>query len=269
MSWSSIKTEGIVLTVAPVREADRAYNIFTPTHGKLEILGRGAQKGLAKLASHLEPFAIVDVEVIRGRHSTTVISVDRRFTFTKISGELSTRLLAQSSLILLDRYTQELADDQISYQDLVDWLSFLNVGRDFSATRSTFLLGSFLLKLMKRSGYDVELLNCLACRNEIEPSDFRWHTEKGGLVCSVCVEAHKEEWFLAQNIEDNVIKLLRFARDSRYDDLIRLALSGVHMECFANMVHNLVSFHLPGRYDRPFWQGILADTQLEIRNESV
>jgi len=257
------------LTVVPVREADRAYNILTPTHGKLEIIGRGAQKGLAKLASHLEPFAVVDVEIIRGQHSTTVISVDRQFTFKKISNELSTRLLAQSSLILLNRYTHELTDDQASYQDLVDWLSFLNVGRDFSATRSTFLLGAFLLKLMKRSGYDVELVNCLACRNEIAPSDFRWHAGKGGLVCSDCVSADKEEWFTARNIEDDVIKLLRFARDSRYEDLIRLALSGVHMESFANMVHDLVSFHLPGRYDRPFWEGILADVELEFQPESV
>jgi len=259
MSWSSIKTEGLVLAVVPVREADRRYAILTPQHGKLDVLGRGAQKGLAKLAAHLEPFGLVQVEFIRGRRSTTVISVDRSHIFRNLAANLERRLLATTSLTLLDRFTRELAEDEVLYHDAVSWMHFLDVDAPLSSTRATFFLGAFLLRLLKRQGYDISLLRCVGCREDIMPLAFRWHAGKGGLVCTDCVRRDPAEWFSARSAEEEVIKLLRFARDAGYDDLTRPSLKATDMETFANMVHDLVAFHLPGYYNRPFWEGILAD----------
>ena len=83
MTWSTQKTEGIVLRVQPWREYDRRYKMLTPEFGKIDFTGRGAQKEKAKLAAHLEPFAVVDVEIVRGRRSTTVISVERKQAFLR------------------------------------------------------------------------------------------------------------------------------------------------------------------------------------------
>ena len=148
MSWSAVKTHGIVLAVTPTREADRSYAVLTEEHGKLRLLGRGAQKAKAKLASHLEPFAVVDLDIIRGRRAITVISVERTESFPSIAKNLEKRLLAQAVLSFLNRYTQEEDPDPALYALLHDWMSFLESLDGEKQTRATFLLGGFLLRLM-------------------------------------------------------------------------------------------------------------------------
>ena len=267
MSWSSIKTQGIVLRVHPAAEADRRYSILTPDHGKLDVLGRGAQKGLAKLASHLEPFAIVNLEVIRGRRSTTVISVDRDQTFHLISQSLERRLLTSALLHVLDRYTREHDPDPDLYDFCRSWLTFLNREEPLKSTRSTFLLGAFLLRLMQQLGYETQLSDCVNCKEEILPLSFRWHAGKGGLVCSDCVQKEKEEWFTARSMDEETVKLLRFAREAGLESLLAPALSGTQVEAFCRVVHDLEAFHLPGDFDTPFWSGVLAGYELELPRE--
>lgn len=257
MSWSSIKTEAIILRMDPVREADRRYRALTPAHGKIEFLGRGASKGKAKLASHLESFSVVDLEIIRGRRSTTVISVDRSQLFRNINTIFELRLLVHSSLVLLDRYTHELHEDEDLYQELLGWMRFLDNQKELSSSRSAFLLGGFLLRCLKHLGYDVELRHCLSCKEPVFPLCYRWHGGKGGLVCTSCTETEKEEWFAARILPEEVVKLLRFARDTDYENLLKVPLPGVHIEEFAKTLQDLIVFHVPGAHERPFWTGIL------------
>lgn len=263
MSWSSVKTEAIVLSISPFREADRRYRALTPNRGKVEFVGRGAQKEKAKLASSLEPFAILEIEIIRGRRSTTVISVERKHNFRGLANNLERRLLAQSSLALLDRYTKELEADEALYQGLVDWLMFLDQDIPIKSTRGTFLLGGFILRMLTRLGYQIELKHCLKCKEEIVPSFFKWHGGHGGLVCTNCTNESSKDWFTARKVSEETIKLIRFARDKKYEDLLLLALRGDQIKDFAEIVHDLVLFHLPGHWDRPFWTGILGDEELE------
>ena len=264
MSWSSIKTYGIVLRVDPTREADRRYLVLTPDHGKVSFMGRGAQKGLAKLASHLEPFAVVDMEIIRGRRSTTVISVDRRETYRHLADQFERRLLTSSILHVVERYTREDDADPELYNELSAWMQFLNVPHELKNGRSTFLLGAFLLRFMRHLGYEAQLTHCLHCKEEILPLAFRWHAGKGGLVCSDCVKDYAEEWFAARAMEEETVKLLRFAREAALSDLLLPALPGTQIESFSRVVHDLESFHLPGDFDTPFWTGVLAGYELEV-----
>lgn len=268
MAWSSVKTEAIVLTVEPAREADRRYRALTPSFGKLDFLGRGAQKGKAKLASHLEPFAIVDIEIIKGRRSTTVISVDRKHAFRGIASNFESRLLANASLSLLDRYTYEQEEDSELYKELTSWLYFLDDSVELKPARSTFLLGGFLLRVLGLLGYTVELQNCLSCKNSVMPLSFRWHSGRGGLVCSDCISKDSQDWFAARNLPEEIIKLLRFARDANYQDLLKPSLAGEEVEQFAQVVQDLLVFHIPARSEIPFWQNVLADYELEMPQET-
>lgn len=243
--------------------------MLTREFGKVEFVGRGAQKGKAKLAAHLEPFGVVDVEVIRGRRSTTVISVERRKAFRTIASSLDHRLLAQSSLQLLDRYTREQDDDALIYDTLHEWLEFLNSGHELGPARKTVLLSGFLIRCMAHMGYEPALSECVACKQQILPLAFRWHGGKGGLVCSECIEKDRQEWFTARPIAEETVKLLRFIRSANYEEILKPALVGAHVEELANIMHDLLTYHLPGDYDVPFWAGILADYALEVPPQNV
>lgn len=255
--WASVKTEAIILSVAPWREADRRYKALTPGYGKLEFIGRGALKAKAKLSAHLDPCAILDLEIIRGAHSTTVIGVERRSAFKRIATSIDHRLLALTSMSLLDRTIQVEEEDAALYEELTMWLHFLETQEDLHATRSTLLLGGFLLRVMRQLGYNMALDRCVSCEDDIVPLSFRWHGGRGGLVCSDCVQTHRGELFAAVPIREEVVTLMRLARDSSYEGLLRFPLKGADVSAFASCVQDNLMYHVPGYADRPFWAGIM------------
>ncbi len=219
--WSSVKTHAVVLSSRAFREADRSYTALTPHFGKLAFVGRGALKPKAKLAAHLEPCAVVELEIVRGARSTTVINVERRVAFRRAETSLSHRLLTLSSLSLLDAITQTDAEDPLLYDALIAWLEFLDAQETLHPTRSTLLLGAFLLRIMAQLGYDTTLLHLLP-KNEAAAA------------------------------------LLHCARNDAYTALTQLPLKGVDVEAYATCVHDLLGYHVPGYADRPFWVGIIA-----------
>lgn len=219
--WSSVKTEAIVLSSIASREADRRYCALTPAFGKLEFVGRGALKPKAKLAAHLEPCAIVELEIIRGRSSTTVIGVERRYAFRRTSENIDHRLVALTSLSLLDKMMQPDEEDSVLYDELLTWLHFLESQEALHPTRSTLMLGGFLLRIMRHLGYDSAHLD-----------DMPKHA--GAAI------------------------LIRLARTAPYDDIGKLPLKGGDVEAFAVYVHELLGYYVPGYADRPFWVGITS-----------
>lgn len=254
--WSSVKTTGLVLTTTAFREADRRYSALTPEYGKIEFVGRGAQKPKAKLAAHLEPFALVDLEIVRGARSTTVIGVERAEAFGRIRGSLEHRLFAQTLFTMLEKAIRpDLADPEL-FDEIVDVVRFLDAQESLPQTRSTFLLGAMILRLLRRLGYDVEIHDCLSCRNIVMPLAFRWHGGRGGLVCTDCVMTHREDWFAARPIDEEIVTLMRLGRDTSFANLVKYPLKGDHVEQFAQCVHDVYAYHVPGELTMPFWVGI-------------
>ena len=253
--WSTLKTKAIVIASEPLKEADRRYRALTPGYGKIEFVGRGARKGRAKLAAHLEPFAIVSLEIVKGARSTTVIGVERIEAFASLAASIEPRLLALAAATLIDKTVRPDLEDEVLYDELLQLLRFLNTSPAFPPTRNTLVLGGFLLRLLRHLGYDVELGACLSCKDDIRPLAFRWHEGRGGLVCTNCVLEKPQEWFAARSLEEEIVTLLRFARDAQYVDLLRPSLRADHVVTFAACVHDLMRFHVPGYIDEtPFWQ---------------
>lgn len=219
--WSSVKTEAVVLSVTPYREADRRYRALTPEFGKVEFIGRGAQKPRAKLAAHLEPGAIVELEIIRGARSTTVINVERKRAFGQMATSLEHRLLGLSSLSLLDATMQPDAEERELYDELIRWLTFLELQPSLHPTRSTLLLGSFLMRVMQYLGYDTTLLQ---------------HAPRVG----------------------SAFNLMELARSAAYPDLLQMPLKGSDVEAVAKCIHEQLMYHVPGYREAPFWSGILV-----------
>ncbi len=256
--WFSQKTEAIILTVHPWKEADKRYVALSREHGKLEFIGRGARKGRAKLAAHLEPFARVQLELVVGRRQTTVIGVERIEAFSGIASSLERRLVAQSACALLHKTLYAEQADIDLYSELLAFFAFLNTAESLSSARGAFVLGGFLLRLMRRLGYEAELHACLGCQESIQPLSFRWHDARGGLVCTDCLMQKHQEWVSARPIDEEIVTLLRFARDAGYSDLLKTGIRGQHLEHFSSCVHDLLRLHVPGYIDRPYWEAIMV-----------
>lgn len=238
-------TTGIVLNKRDWRESDRVYSVLTREHGKIEIIGRGAQKPLAKLAPHLEFCAEVDLLVVHGRSYETLAGVDRKRSFVGLYDDLSKTLAAHHMLQLVDLGTREHEADKILYEEVKNFLIFLHKAPELTSERAAFLLSAFALKLLALLGYRPELSSCLQCREVIRPGEFNWHALKGGVVCRACVGIDSEQWFSARPLSDEVLKLMRFALSERFAELLRPRLSGEILSEYHETVEGLLVAHFP------------------------
>jgi len=236
---------GIVLSRRDHKEVDRGYSVLTREYGKIEFLARGGHKPLAKLTPHLEMVAEVDLLVVQGRVYQTVAGVDRVRAFSHIYTDLPKLLLAQNALHLVDIGTKPQEQDSLLYDQLLAWLEFLNSAPALSEERSGYVLGSFALKLLALTGYRPELHRCLSCEDIIAEGDYRFHALKGGVVCAACTKKNEHQWFAARAIQDETLKLMRFALSERFEDQLKLHLPGELLSAFHDAVESLIVSHFP------------------------
>jgi DNA repair protein RecO (recombination protein O) len=131
------------------------------------------------------------------------------------------------------------------YDEVRNFLSFLNKVPSFSSERSAFLLSAFTLKLLGLLGYRPELNFCLNCREPIRAGEFHWHGVKGGAVCASCVGLDREQWFSSRPLSDEVLKLMRFAMTEKFAELLRPHLSGEILDEYHEAVEGLIVAHFP------------------------
>lgn len=222
--WGSVKTPAIVVAVESWKEVDRRYRAITP-EGKIEFIGRGARKGRAKLAAHLEPLACVSLELVRGARQYTVIGVERERAFARVAQSATHRLTALAGLHLFDALFPFEDPHGESYDRLLDWLQFLEEMPDFSLPRADWYVFSLYLRLLDDSGFSLSFERCVRCREKVVPLSFRYHGQRGGLVCTACVLKSPADWVGAEHVGEGAVILLRFAQKAAWGELSRVPFS--------------------------------------------
>lgn len=85
MSYHIYTTRGIVLSSRPRREADRVYSILTRDLGLIYATALGVRKEQSKLRGALEPLALANVSLVKGKDHWRLTSADSlsKIEFTK------------------------------------------------------------------------------------------------------------------------------------------------------------------------------------------
>src|ERR1700737_397182 len=75
---STYREEAVVLRKLDYGEADRIYTLLTKDHGKIGAIARGVRKTSSKLASALEVYSQVDIQLAHGRNLDVIAQVIRK-----------------------------------------------------------------------------------------------------------------------------------------------------------------------------------------------
>lgn len=67
MSYHIYTTKGIVLSLRPMREADRIYTIMTRDLGLVRAVAIGVRKEASKLRGSIEPFSLSSISLVKGK----------------------------------------------------------------------------------------------------------------------------------------------------------------------------------------------------------
>ncbi|MBI4142785.1 DNA repair protein RecO [Candidatus Uhrbacteria bacterium] len=256
-------THAIVLRRRDHGEWDRLYTVYTRERGKLLLLGKGTRRPKAKLASHLEPYAVTDLVLARGR------AMDR-ITFARVveSGERFTASwesvqLAAFGAECIDRLTRDGHRDPLIFDLLRTYLATIEVAeKGFSPSRrdgevegvgtmnSESLRTAFSLRLLHILGYAPQLDRCLDCRMPPSPVPVVGIPERGGIICNRC--------------QPSTAAGITLAGDDR-GHLIAGSASFLCKPCtpaVAEFVSALVNHHLVSSLRTPLAGSVLTRTQV-------
>src|SRR4029077_15576466 len=74
---ATYRDHAVVLRKLDYGEADRIYTLLTREHGKVGAIAKGGRRTTSRLASALELFARIDVQLARGRNLDVVVQAVR------------------------------------------------------------------------------------------------------------------------------------------------------------------------------------------------
>lgn len=240
-----IRAEGFVLSKRPFRESDQIYTVFTREYGKIDFKAKGSRKISSKLASHLEPFSRSYFHLIQGKRGNILIAVEAQERYMDIRRKSNNLLLATHANYLIDIASKWRQVDDELYDMLCEWFLLLNVHDEYSDAHARWLLGSFAMKLLGYCGYKPEIHQCLQCKKAIKPGAFAWSGLRGGIVCRTCLEDYRQDWMTARIIQDDAIKLMRFAYSEGFESHLNLRLNTGIISEFLELVESLFLAHLP------------------------
>jgi DNA repair protein RecO (recombination protein O) len=180
-----LKTDAIVLRSIRYGEADRILHLYTPQHGRLGAIAKGARRARSRFGARLEPFFHIRVGLHDGRGELyTVTSADTISAHPALREHAATLDAAARACDAVARLFETSDPHPEVFRLLANELALLNAGATHARPANGL---AFRLKLLLAAGIVPQLGTCAACG---EPDHLRgFSAAAGGVVCSSCEAA--------------------------------------------------------------------------------
>jgi DNA repair protein RecO (recombination protein O) len=180
-----LKTEAIVLRSIRYGEADRILHIYTPNHGRLSAIAKGARRARSRFGARLEPFFHIQLMLHEGRSDLlTVTGVDTVTVHGRLRDHAATLDSAARACDAVARLFETSDPHPEVFQLLVNELGLLESDAVHARPGNGL---AFRLKLLLAAGIVPQLAACAVCG---EPHHLRGFSgAAGGVVCSACEAA--------------------------------------------------------------------------------
>src|SRR5580693_7481083 len=180
-----LKTEAIVLRSIRYGEADRILHLYTPNHGRIAAIAKGARRARSRFGARLEPFLRVRLVLREGRGELySVTGADTVAIHAGVRDHAATLDAAARACDAVARLFETDDPHPEVYALLANELSLL--ADDRAATGPNNAL-AFRLKLLFAAGIVPQLGSCATCGEREHLTGFS--AAAGGVVCSSCESA--------------------------------------------------------------------------------
>ncbi len=248
------KTRGFIIRRKVYRDTSLLLTIYTSDFGKIE----GLVKGVRKIEDYGRYDGVVDLfsnyEVILYPRRTG-LSLFVQFylldSYWDIIRDYSKFNIICSGIELLN-YIMQPFDTNIKVYNLL--ASFLKA---MSQSRREVMFYAFIIKLLKFSGFNPRINECLKCGDKIYSRGYFSNSE-GGLLCPKC--AFKESDLL--DLSPGTVKTLNFIEQESYLKSSKLFLSPEVKRELETLLYNFICYHIS--FIPRGWH--VVDTKLEFNN---
>lgn len=180
-----LRTEAIVLRSIRYGEADRILHLYTPHHGRLSAIAKGARRARSRFGARLEPFFYVRAMLHEGRSDLlTVTGVDTIAAHGALRDHATTLDAASRACDAVSRLFETSDPHPEVFRLLANELALLH--SDAAHARPGNGL-AFRLKLLLAAGIVPQLAACAVCGETEHLRGFSGAA--GGVVCTACEAA--------------------------------------------------------------------------------
>ena len=210
-------TDGVVVRVLDLGEADRIITLVTPVHGLVRGVAKAARKPGSKLGGHLDLLRHVSVSVRETRtlHGLSQVSTVNGFRGLRDDLEKFSRASYVSEMA--ERFSVEGGSNQSLFRLLTQVLGLLE-----KTANPEMVVHYFEMRLLQLSGFAPELSRCVETGVELQPGDHLYSPDRGGLVSSESRPVG-ETALLPASL--NTIKLLRFLARADAEQADKMSVS--------------------------------------------
>jgi DNA repair protein RecO (recombination protein O) len=228
----SFRTDALILKRRAFGEADRLLTVLTPTHGKRQVIAKGARKPTSKKTGHVELFSRVDMLISLGRTFDIVAQAELRDAYLPLREDLTRGAYASYIAELTDRFTLDEDTEQNAVFDLLAD-SFTHLCEDDD---SRLAVRYFEMHLLDHAGFRPELNHCVFTFEAVEPRDQFFSFSEGGVVSPNAAQYASA----ISPISLDALKLLRHMQRSPYSHVRTLTLADeLHLEIEKIMLNTL------------------------------
>jgi DNA repair protein RecO (recombination protein O) len=177
-----LRTDAIVLRSIRYGEADRIVHLYTPLHGRLGAIAKGARRARSRFGARLEPFMHVRLVLREGRGDLyTITAADTLSLHAGVRDHAKTLDCAARACDAVARLFETGEPHPEVFTLLANELALLAADPG-AATAANGL--AFRLKLLLAAGVVPQLGSCASCGEADQLSGFS--ASAGGVVCSAC-----------------------------------------------------------------------------------
>ncbi|AYE33353.1 DNA repair protein RecO [Clostridium septicum] len=208
---SLYKTNAVIIKTTEFKENDKLVWLYTEKFGKITTIAKGSRKSKSKFLSLTLPLCYGEYVVFKGKSLYNMQEGKIINSFQGLLNNLDKLTYSSYLCELIDICLQEGDNDNSLFRDFLTCLYLL----DTDALDYELLIRSFELKLLKATGYGLDLDKCSICRKKIGISNYISLFHYGG-VCETCNREH------GLYISRPAYNALRFLSNTPMDKIYRL-----------------------------------------------
>lgn len=174
-------TRAIVLKTMDIKENDKVVWIYSEDLGKVSFIAKGSKKKNSKFMSITQNFVFANFTIFKGKSAYLLNEGEIIDSFQDVLKDLETLTYSSYVCELLDLTQNEKEKNPMLFKEAIKMLYFLKNG----VGNFEMLIRAFEVKLIRLSGYNLEMNNCTRCGIDIKVSEY-FDLSNLGCICESC-----------------------------------------------------------------------------------
>ncbi|OFI07176.1 DNA repair protein RecO [Clostridium acetireducens DSM 10703] len=176
-----IKTRAVVIKTQDYKESDKLVWLFSEKLGRISTIAKGAKKNRSKFLSSTLNFCFGEYVLYKGKSLYSISECQIIDSFQELLRDFNTITYASYLCELIDICLQEEEPNIYVFRQLVTAFYLIKN----KAVDIEVLIRAFEVKILKATGYGLNLNNCCICKKYINSSNYINTNYLGG-VCESC-----------------------------------------------------------------------------------